>query len=209
MRRIPLVVIVGLLASVPVLAQRGGMRGGALGRGPGAAGIRFNGGFNAFRGGFFRQPGFRGSLGFRRFSGFAFSYPFYFPPSYAGYGFYNPSYSGYYPDAYGDASAGYSYSGPEVVVVQSPPDRYPAPPAPAFREYASPPQPEASYEPPLYLIAFQDGTIRAALAYWAEGSTVHYVSMDHDQKQSPLASVDRELSERLNHERNVTFRLPR
>jgi len=33
--------------------------------------------------------------------------------------------------------------------------------------------------------------------------------MDHEQKQAPLASVDRLLSARLNRERNVTFSLPR
>jgi hypothetical protein len=82
------------------------------------------------------------------------------------------------------------------------------PPAPALREYRPAPQ-EQKYETPLFLIAFKDGTIRAVLAYWVDGTTVHYVSMDHEQKQAPLASVDRDLSERLNRERNVTFRLPR
>jgi hypothetical protein len=47
------------------------------------------------------------------------------------------------------------------------------------------------------------------VAYWVDGATLHYVSMDHEQKQAPLSSVDRDLSERFNRERNVTFRLPR
>ncbi len=54
----------------------------------------------------------------------------------------------------------------------------------------------------------KDGTIRAVLAYWVDGTTVHYVTMDHEQKQTPLSSLDHSLSERLNRERNVTFRLP-
>jgi hypothetical protein len=33
--------------------------------------------------------------------------------------------------------------------------------------------------------------------------------MEHEQKQAPLSSIDRDLSERLNRERNVTFSLPR
>jgi hypothetical protein len=41
-----------------------------------------------------------------------------------------------------------------------------------------------------------------------EGTAVHYITMDHEQKQATLASVDRALSERLNRERNVPFRLP-
>jgi hypothetical protein len=84
----------------------------------------------------------------------------------------------------------------------------PEPPAPAVREYRPTAQ-EQKYETPLFLIAFKDGAIRAVLAYWVDGATLHYVSMDHEQKQAPLSSVDRDLSERFNRERNVTFRLPR
>ena len=47
------------------------------------------------------------------------------------------------------------------------------------------------------------------LAYWVDGASLHYVTMEHAQKQAALASVDRALSERLNGERNVTFQLPR
>ena len=81
------------------------------------------------------------------------------------------------------------------------------------REYLGPttqaqaPQSQ-KYEDPLYLLAMRDGTIRAVLAYWTDGTALHYVTMDHEQKQAPLSSVDRALSERLNRERNVTFRLP-
>jgi hypothetical protein len=84
----------------------------------------------------------------------------------------------------------------------------PEPPAPAVREYPPVAQ-EQKYETPLFLIAFKDSTIRTVLAYWVDGATLHYVSMDHEQKQAPLSSVDRDLSERFNRERNVTFRLPR
>ena len=83
-----------------------------------------------------------------------------------------------------------------------------APPEPTVRMY--PPAPQSQkYETPLFLVAFKDGTIRAVLAYWVDGTTLRYVSMDHEQKQAPLSSVDRDLSERLNSERNVTFSLPR
>jgi len=47
------------------------------------------------------------------------------------------------------------------------------------------------------------------IAYWAEGASLHYVTMDHEQKQTTAASVDRDLSARLNRERNVAFALPR
>ena len=93
----------------------------------------------------------------------------------------------------------------------------PSEPNAVLREYtyAPPPVPVPSsaappkYGEPLYLIAFHDGVIRAVLAYWTQGSALHYVTMDHEQKQTALASVDRALSERLNAERNVQFQLPR
>jgi hypothetical protein len=84
-----------------------------------------------------------------------------------------------------------------------------------MREYTAPapPAPPATaqrkYDEPLYLLAFNDGVIRAVLAYWVEGASLHYVTLEHAQKQVALASIDRGLSERLNGERNVTFQLPR
>jgi hypothetical protein len=33
--------------------------------------------------------------------------------------------------------------------------------------------------------------------------------MDREMKQVPLTTIDRDLSARLNHERHVTFSLPR
>jgi hypothetical protein len=81
------------------------------------------------------------------------------------------------------------------------------PPAPSVWD-AGPAAQAKKYEDTLFLLALKDGTIRAVLAYWVEGATVHYVTMDHEQKQTPLSSLDHSLSERLNRERNVTFRLP-
>ena len=63
-------------------------------------------------------------------------------------------------------------------------------------------------ENPTYLIAFKDHTIYAALAYWIEGETLHYVTNQNTHNQVSLDLVDRELSNRLNRERNVDFRLP-
>jgi hypothetical protein len=95
---------------------------------------------------------------------------------------------------------------------------------PVIREYATDanggirvygPEQSVSVEPttpanenPTYLIAFKDHTIYAALAYWLEGSTLHYVTNQNTHNQVSLDLVDRELSDRLNRERNVDFRLP-
>jgi hypothetical protein len=59
-----------------------------------------------------------------------------------------------------------------------------------------------------YLIAFKDGAIRAAIAYWSDGHTLHYVTRDHQEHTVPVDEVDRNFSERLNRDQRVPFRLP-
>ena len=66
------------------------------------------------------------------------------------------------------------------------------PPAPAVWDAGAAAQAK-KYEDTLFLLAMKDGTIRAVLAYWVEGATVHYVTMDHEQKQTPLSSLDHSL----------------
>lgn len=63
-------------------------------------------------------------------------------------------------------------------------------------------------QPTLYLIAFKDHTIVQALGYWMEGSTLHYVSAEQSLNQVSISLVDRDLSQRLNDERGVEFKLP-
>jgi len=63
-------------------------------------------------------------------------------------------------------------------------------------------------EDPLYLIALRNHTIYAARAYWLEGDTLHYITGKNSHNQVSLNLVDRELSDRLNRERDVEFRLP-
>jgi hypothetical protein len=60
----------------------------------------------------------------------------------------------------------------------------------------------------VYLIAFKDHTIVQALGFWMEGSTLHYVNNEHSLNQISADLIDRELSQRLNDERGVEFRLP-
>lgn len=61
---------------------------------------------------------------------------------------------------------------------------------------------------PIYLLAFTDHVIRAAAAYWVDGKTLHYLTLEYEQKQGPLETVDRDLSLQLNRERRVPFSLP-
>jgi hypothetical protein len=184
------------------------MRGGGGFRGGGFRGTGFRDGFN-------RGFGFRGRFGIVPFYGFYGGYGYYDPFLYDSYSDYS-GYSNPYPYGYA-GSNGYSSGGPSVMIVSNspygyaaapPPDYAPPPPEPVVRQYSSAAQ-EQKYETPLFLLAFKDGSIKAVLAYWVDGTTLHYVSMDHEQRQAALASVDRDLSERFNRERNVTFRLPR
>ncbi len=63
-------------------------------------------------------------------------------------------------------------------------------------------------QPTIYLIALRDHTVVQALGYWMEGSTLHYVSAEHALNQVSIDLVDRDLSQRLNDERGLEFRLP-
>ena len=72
---------------------------------------------------------------------------------------------------------------------------------------SAPAQDPQSEERKSVLIAFKDHTIYAAFTYWLEGETLHYVTVHGTHNQVSLGLVDRELTERLNRERGVEFRL--
>jgi hypothetical protein len=76
------------------------------------------------------------------------------------------------------------------------------PPKPAARNTA------AEDQATIYLIAFKDGNIHPSLSFWVQGDTLHYITMRHTHNQASVDLIDRELSKRLNEERNVEFSLP-
>jgi hypothetical protein len=63
-------------------------------------------------------------------------------------------------------------------------------------------------QPTIYLLAFKDHGIVQALGYWMEGGALHYVSAEHSLNQVSIDLLDRDLSQRLNDERGVEFKLP-
>jgi hypothetical protein len=63
-------------------------------------------------------------------------------------------------------------------------------------------------QPTIYLIAFKDHSIVQALGYWMEGATLHYVSVEQTLNQVSISLIDRDLSQRLNDERGLEFKLP-
>lgn len=62
---------------------------------------------------------------------------------------------------------------------------------------------------PVFLIAYKDHSVYSAVAYWVEGDMLHYITTDGKHNQASLALIDRKMSEDLNKERDVDFRLPK
>lgn len=63
-------------------------------------------------------------------------------------------------------------------------------------------------EPTIFLIALTDHTVVAAIAYWVDGDTLHWVSREAKQNHMSLSLVDRDFSKQLNDQRHVEFKLP-
>jgi hypothetical protein len=163
-------------------------------------------------------------------------YPVYYGPGY-GYGYGGYGY-GYDPSlGYGDQGQTVNPNGvPSVVINQNylPPQAnpqvrdyapgdnsqdqqqqsglrlYQTPPTRPFADSGqnAAPARRADDQATVYLIAFKDHTIVQALGFWMEGSTLHYVSAEHSLNQASMDLIDRDLSQRLNDERGVEFRLP-
>src|SRR5262249_41397461 len=194
----------------------GGFRG--PGGGHGGAG-NFGGGFHGGSGFGFNR-GFVGNFGFRNvargpffYNSFGYGYPGWglglglgytsWPYSYYSYPYSYPGYS--YP--------GYGYEQGSNVTVVYPQAAAPAPVSvyveratPVMHEYDSAGV-EIKPSSPVYLIAFKDGTIRAASSYHVEGTALYYVTLDREEKRVGLDTVDRSFSMQLNRERHVTFQL--
>jgi hypothetical protein len=183
----------------------------------GGSGVYHSGGFSHsgvyFRGGSgFRYPVYRFGFpsyryGFWPYYGYPFSFGFGFGLGFGSWG-YSPSAWGWGPSAWDWGptviSTSPPASSPPVVVQQF----ITRPATPAAESAPSQPVPQSQpteNRPPLYLIAFKDSVIVAAVAYWAEGETLHYVTLRHEQKTTPLSKIDRDLTERLNRERKVPF----
>lgn len=99
--------------------------------------------------------------------------------------------------------------GPPIITMQQGPGGQYGPqpaarraPAPTADDDASP------NEAPHYLIAFKDHSIYSAMAYWVDGDTLHYFTTGNTHNQASLSLVDRDLTDRLNHEAGVDMRLP-
>lgn len=175
------------------------------------------------------------STGRRIYGGGAVYIPY---PVYGGYGLgyaYDGFYATDYPGSGGyNSGPGYAepYSAGSYAAEQAP-----APPTviinqnfqtdsvrPQIRDYSNVPLPQpgvvatppaapapaalADDQPTIFLIAKQDHTIIPVIAYWVQGDTLNYISVEGAPNHLSLALVDRDLSKQLNAERHVPFALP-
>jgi len=60
-----------------------------------------------------------------------------------------------------------------------------------------------------WLVAQDGGLVRAVRDYWVEGEVFHYILRDGTEGSMPLSEIDLPLTEQLNGERGLTFRLPK
>jgi len=101
---------------------------------------------------------------------------------------------------------------PVIINVGSPGQNGPpsssAPPESSYRGPAQQPQEEPAGEATHYLIALKDHTIYSAVAYWVDGSTLHYFTTGNTHNQISVSLVDRELTERLNKGTGLEVKLP-
>ena len=93
---------------------------------------------------------------------------------------------------------------------------------PVIRDYSNVPLPEpapqaanpgdaavnTSDQQVMFLIAMKDHTIFPAVAYWVEGDTLNYITVQGSKNSASLDLVDREFSKQINKERRVEFGLP-
>ena len=89
--------------------------------------------------------------------------------------------------------------------------------------YSQPPYPQGPYPqgfnglPPgdprglpetFYVIAFKDRSFYSALAYWIEGTTLHYVTTQNTHNQAALDLIDIDMTTKLNQNQPVPFSIP-
>jgi hypothetical protein len=76
-------------------------------------------------------------------------------------------------------------------------------PGPDYR-----PQYQDGDQPTIYLLAMTDHTIIPAIAYWADGDTLNYITTEGSQNRVSLSLIDRDFSWKLNDSRGIEFKLP-
>jgi hypothetical protein len=237
-RRFAQLLLVGCLAAIPAVAQRGGggFHGGGGGFHGGMGGFR-GGGFGGFRGGGFRGGGFGGGFrggfggfrgGFRGFRGgffpgnrwgFGGFWPYWsagwgwpswgWGADYPYYGYANyPSYTYSYPDTY-------SYPYASSYPTYSDTNAYNAPVYSGYAARYADSGPTQAYctQPdgnPFFLVklTYQDN-VWLARQYWYTPGTLNFITSQSELKKTPINSVDRGVTFQMNRDCGVNFQLPK
>jgi hypothetical protein len=178
----------------------GGFHGGMGGFHGGMGG--FHGGAGGFHRGGFVGPGFRGGFvngGFRGFGGgfhrgnrFVFGYPGYWPYYGAGWGYPYYGYSYGYP--YSAYSYPYAYS-------------YPNEQGYAARESAQVSCPQVNGTPLYQIKLTYQNNIWVATSYWYTAGTLNFITLQGEEKKTPISSIDRALTFQLNSACGANFKL--
>ncbi len=80
------------------------------------------------------------------------------------------------------------------------------PPA-AAPKATSPETASDSSKPTITLLAFKDSSVVAAIAYWEQAEQLHFVTSSFSKRIVPATTLDKALSEQLNRERKVEFKI--
>lgn len=199
MRRLAQFFLLGCFLAIPGIAQRGGggFHGGGFHGGMGG----FRGGMGGFHGGGFASPGFRGG-GWRGYRGG------YFPGNRFGFGFAFPGYGPYYGYGWGYPYYGYPYYYPYTVYPYVP---YSYPYYGYRYVYTGPDQaycPQANGKP-LYLIKLTyDNKVWLSQDYWYTPDTLNFITPQGEQNKTPIRSIDRDTTYRMNGECGLNFQWP-
>jgi hypothetical protein len=133
----------------------------------------------------------------------------------APYSQYSPQYNAQYSNGYDQMTQ------PPIVII----NQYFRPDTanPVVRDYSNVPLPEPGQfqTPPanddqsvagdqqvMFLIAMKDHTIYPVIAYWVDGDTLNYITVQGVKNSVSLDLVDRDFSKQINKERKVEFGLP-
>ena len=207
MRRFAQFFLIGCLLAIPGIAQRvAAVDGGGGGFHGGGGG--FHGGGGGFHGGmgwFSRRdcgPGFRGG-GWRGYRGG------YFPGNRFGFGFGFSGYWPYYGSGWGYPYYGYPYYYPYTAYPYAVPYSYP------YYGYSyAYTGPDQAYCPhangrPLYLIKLTyDNQVWMSQDYWYTADTLNFITLQGRQNKTPINSIDRDATFRLNGECGLNFQWP-
>jgi len=148
----------------------------------------------------------------------AVPYPVFYGGSFYDYDAPAAPVAGYAQQSY--PGTGYDQAQPPVVII----NQYFRPDTanPVIRDYSNVPLPEPSPQAAntvdsaantsdqqvMFLIAMKDHTIFPAIAYWVEGDTLNYITVQGAKNSVSLDLVDRDFSKQINKERKVEFGLP-